>query len=125
DIGRTENTTYRYRIQAFNTTGNSGYSSVAQVSTPLSKPPTAAYSWTCGTGKNQRLCTFIGKGTDDVGVASLSWSFGDGTTASGQAVTKQFAKQASYTVVLTVKDAGNQAATCSKGVRAGTSGACP
>ena len=125
DVGRTENTVYRYRIRAFNTTGNSAYSSVAQASTPLSKPPTAAYSWTCGTGKNQRLCTFIGSGTDDIGVASFSWSFGDGTTGSGQAITKQFARQATYTVVLTVKDTGNQTATCSKGVRAGTSGACP
>ena len=125
DAGRTENTTYRYRVRAFNETGNSDYSSVAQAATPLSNPPTAAYTWSCGTGRNQRLCTFIGSGTDDVGVTSFSWSFGDGTTASGEAVTNQFPKQATYTVVLTVKDAGKQAAICSKGVRAGTSGACP
>jgi subtilisin family serine protease len=125
DGGRMENTTYRYRLGAFNSTGPSEYSNLAQASTPLSSRPTASYTWSCGTGRNQRQCTFISGSSDDVGITSYSWSFGDGTTGSGEAVTKVFPKQSTYTVSLTVVDAGNQAATCSQRVRAGTSGTCP
>src|SRR6266705_1487758 len=66
DVGRTENTLYRYQIEAFNA-GGSSYSNVAEATTPLSQPPTARYTWICGQpgGKG---CTFTSTSTDDIGI---------------------------------------------------------
>src|SRR2546422_4509492 len=38
---------YRYQIEAFNA-GGSSYSNVADATTPLSNPPVAKYTWSCG-----------------------------------------------------------------------------
>jgi hypothetical protein len=34
DTGLSRNTWYRYRVRAFNASGNSGYSNIAQAKTP-------------------------------------------------------------------------------------------
>ena len=48
--------------------------------------------------------------TDNIGIISYEWDFGDGTTGTGMQVTKSYSNPGTYTVTLTVKDvAGNTA----------------
>jgi len=48
--------------------------------------------------------------SDNVGITSYEWEFGDGTTASGQTVSRTYSSTGSDTVTLTVTDdAGNSA----------------
>jgi PKD repeat protein len=48
--------------------------------------------------------------SDNLGVVSYDWDFGDGTTGKGKTVSHKYASAGSYTVTLTVKDeAGNSA----------------
>ena len=49
--------------------------------------------------------------SDNMGIASYEWSFGDGTTGTGETTSHTYASPGTYTVILTVKDeAGNSAA---------------
>ena len=45
-------------------------------------------------------------------MASYTWSFGDGTSASGPAVAHTFAAKGGYPVTLTVTDAVGNSTTC-------------
>ncbi len=92
---------------------------------PVNASPVARYTWSC-TGGAGRRCTFDGgSSTDDVGIASHTWNFGDGTTATGVSATRRFASTGTFSVSLTVKDAAglSNARTCA--VQTGTSGSCP
>lgn len=51
--------------------------------------------------------------TDDVGVATYEWNFGDGTTASGASVTHAYAHSGTYTATLRVTDAAGNGDTSS------------
>jgi len=68
-------------------------------------PPTAA------AGENQTVdedttVQFNGSNTtDNTGIASYNWSFGDGMNATGQTVTHTYTDSGEYTVTLTVEDA--------------------
>src|SRR2546422_1645325 len=113
---------YRYQIEAFNA-GGSSYSNVADATTPLSNPPVAKYTWSCGQpgGKG---CTFTSTSTDDIGITSTTWTFGDGTTGTGTPAKHVYKTPTSYTVLLTVRDGGNQTSSRSCQVQTGTSGTC-
>jgi PKD repeat protein len=59
--------------------------------------------------QGQPLFFDAGASTDNVGVTSYLWDFGDGTTSSLAAVSHTYATPGNYTVTLTVKDAaGNK-----------------
>lgn len=75
-------------------------------------PPTASFSKNCNRG----TCTFDASGSsDDVGIVSYAWSFGDGTSVSPAGslmkTSHTFSSAGSYMVVLTVTDAAGQKAT--------------
>jgi serine protease len=126
NTGLGESTTYNYRVRAFNGGGNSGYSNEATATTPADASPVARYSWSC-SGKAGRTCTFNGTtSTDDWGISSYSWNFGDGTSGSGATVTKTYSKGGTRTVTLTVTDNASPGQTGSRAcaVATNSSGNC-
>ena len=124
--GLSSNTTYRYRVRAFNVNGISGFSNTADATT-LNQLPMARFSWSC---KNT-TCTFDGSSSSDNDgtVVSHAWNFGDGTTSAGAAPSHKFSSRGSYNVTLTVTDdaAGLGSRTCVVSAVAGRTrtGTCP
>ncbi len=69
-------------------------------------PPTAQFTSSC----TDRTCGFNGsKSSDDSGIVSYSWNFGDGASGSGASATTShtYSADGTYTVILTVTDGGN------------------
>ncbi len=72
---------------------------------PGNLPPVASFTFSCSNAT--RVCNFNGTGSsDDAGIVSYAWSFGDGGTASGATPSHTYAAAGSYPVTLTVTDAG-------------------
>ena len=83
-------------------------SSVTQTVTVTSPPnvaPVASFSSNCWLG---RLCAFNSSASsDDVGIVSRTWSFGDGSSLNDViAPNHTYAVNGTYQVTLTVRDAG-------------------
>jgi len=57
---------------------------------------------------NGNSVSFINNSTDDNGIASSSWSFGDGSASSATNASHTYANVGSYTVTLTVTDTKGQ-----------------
>jgi probable HAF family extracellular repeat protein len=103
-------TAYNYRVRATTDGGGSDISNsaVAVTDADPNKAPVARYTWSC---KNTS-CTFDGaRSTDDSGITSYSWAFGDGSAASGRTASRTYGARKSYTVTLTVRDNGTPAKT--------------
>jgi PKD repeat protein len=66
-----------------------------------------AYAWTRDHMPEERTTvTFNGTGSsDNVGIVSYEWDFGDGTIGTGVTVTHTYTTEGTYIVTLTVKDA--------------------
>ncbi|MES1240365.1 MAG: PKD domain-containing protein [Acidobacteriota bacterium] len=75
-------------------------------------PPVPRFTFTC----SGLSCSFDASGsTDDQGIASYSWSFGDSTSGSGVTTSHTFPNTGAYAVALTVTDtSGLQASTSKK-----------
>ena len=72
---------------------------------PVDNPPLAAFTASC-TGLS---CSFnAGGSSDDQGIASYAWAFGDGSNGNGVTVSRSYAAAGSYTVTLTVTDTVGQ-----------------
>ncbi|HZJ00524.1 MAG TPA: S8 family serine peptidase [Gemmatimonadaceae bacterium] len=82
--------------------------------TSTNNPPVASFNASC----SKTSCTFISTSTDDGGIVSYSWTFGDGTTGSGSGVSHNYSSRGTYTVGLTVRDGAGLAATAYKTVNA-------
>ncbi|MDR7271150.1 PKD repeat protein, partial [Pelomonas saccharophila] len=82
-------------VEAWTAGGTGNQAPVANISGPTSGQVGASLS-------------FSGAGSTDAEgpIASYAWTFGDGTSASGVSVTKSYSAAGSYTVTLTVTDAG-------------------
>jgi parallel beta-helix repeat protein len=52
-----------------------------------------------------------GGSSDNVGIVSYEWDFGDGTTGTGEKTSHTYTNPGTYTVILTVKDAAGNSAT--------------
>lgn len=80
---------------------------------PPDMPPVASFTSSCPHGK----CAFDASGSsDDHGIVSYSWSFGDGATSSGPSaakVTHTYTAAGTYTVTLTVTDGAGHSASAS------------
>jgi serine protease len=72
---------------------------------PVDSPPSASFTFAC-VGLN---CTFGGLGsTDDNGISSYAWNFGDSQSGSGASIAHTYASGGTFTVVLTVTDTAGQ-----------------
>src|SRR5207302_8605876 len=76
--------------------------------TPTDVPPTASFT-ASGTSADTPV-SFDGTGSTDVDgtIASYSWNFGDGITATGATPTHVYGKGGTYTVTLMVTDNGGK-----------------
>jgi PKD repeat protein len=79
-----------------------------------SNPPTASFSATC----SGHTCAFDSNASsDDFGIVSRSWTFGDGSSAVNVvAPSHNYAANGAYTVSLTVTDAEGHTATTTRSV---------
>jgi PKD repeat protein len=76
-------------------------------------PPVARFTLSCVAAT--RRCTFNGNGsTDDVGIVSYAWTFGDGTTGTGATAAHVYAAAGAYPVTLTVTDGGGLTGSITK-----------
>lgn len=90
--------------------------------TPVDNPPTASFTFSC----SGLTCSFNGSGsTDDNGISSYSWTFGDGATATGSTASRTYAAAGTYTATLTVRDTANQANSTSRTVTVSTGPTAP
>jgi serine protease len=72
---------------------------------PVDSPPSASFTFSCVL----LTCTFDGSGsTDNNGISSYAWNFGDSQTGSGATVSHIYASGGTFTVVLTVTDTVGQ-----------------
>lgn len=72
---------------------------------PVDSPPSASFTFSCVL----LTCTFDGSGsTDNNGINSYAWNFGDSQTGSGATVSHIYASGGTFTVVLTVTDTVGQ-----------------
>jgi subtilisin family serine protease len=74
--------------------------------------PRASFNVSC----QKSTCSFISTSTDDVGIVSYAWAFGDGGTASGASASHVYGSRGTFTVTLTVRDASNAMGTAQKTV---------
>jgi PKD repeat protein len=74
--------------------------------------PTAGFTSVCAALR----CDFTDASSDDAGIASWSWGFGDNNTASVQSPIHSYVAAGSYSVDLTVTDADGETSTVSKQV---------
>jgi len=88
---------------------------------PVDNAPTAGFTYSC----TALTCQFDGSvlSTDDHGITSYTWQFGDGTTGSDAVVNHTYASSGTFTVLLTVTDTVSQTDAESKSVSvSGSSG---
>ena len=74
---------------------------------PVNEAPQAKFSYQCAALR----CDFNDSSTDDSGVASWSWSFGDQGSASTRHSVHTYSNAGSYSVSLTVTDAEGEPST--------------
>lgn len=80
--------------------------------TTTNQAPVASFNASC----NRNVCTFSSASTDDGGIASWSWYFGDNTTGSGSTVSHTYTSRGTFTVSLTVRDGSGLSSTAQKSV---------
>lgn len=128
NTGLAASTQYFYRVLAKNAGGSSEFSNIATATTNVAPPdaaPVARFTWSCTGVPRGRSCSFnASSSTDDNGISSYAWTFGDGTTGSGVTVSHKYGSPGTRNVTLTVRDAANQSGSRTCAVQTGTTGTC-
>ncbi len=97
-------------------TGSATRSISITAAPPVNQPPVANFSWTCGGSKR---CVLNGGGsTDDFGIVSYTWDWGNGRGEShvGPGASNTWASPGTYRITLTVKDASGLIGTFAQNV---------
>jgi PKD repeat protein len=82
---------------------SAGQAATVDAGDPVDTPPVASFSYSCSS----LSCTFDGTlSTDDHGIASYAWDFGDGLGSILAVPAHTYAAQGIYTVTLSVVDTG-------------------
>ncbi|MEP7179666.1 MAG: PKD domain-containing protein, partial [Pseudonocardiales bacterium] len=103
-------------------TPNSVVHSVIATAAPPNQPPVAAFTFSC----TALSCAFDGSGsTDDEGVASWAWNFGDSGTSVGATPSHAYSVGGTYLVALTATDGDGATNTLTKSVTVSTAPANP
>ncbi len=85
---------------------------------PVNQPPVARFTSSCNA--TTRACSFNGStSSDDAGIVSYAWTFGDGTTGTGVTASHTYAAAGTYSVRLTVTDGGGLTNAITKAVTVG------
>jgi PKD repeat protein len=79
---------------------------------PTNEPPAASFTAACA----HLDCSFTDTSTDDAGVTSWQWDFGDGATSPQGSPTHSYAAAGTFTVTLVATDAGALADTATQQV---------
>ena len=118
--------THRYAVEVADAAGNT----VARAGSPVAvvtgspvvnEPPTARFS---ADAVGLAASFSAAASTDpDGAIASYSWDFGDGATATGVAVTHSYPTARTYPVTLTVRDARGRIGVTTRAVTAGVADA--
>jgi PKD repeat protein len=112
--------TYRVRLTVTDGAGNTVRES-ATVTVRDATPPTAQLAANrTGVLVGQPIRFDAANASDNVAVAGYDWTLGDGTTATGAAVTHAYDAPSSYPVAVTVRDAAGNEATANTTVRVDT-----
>jgi len=102
--------TYTITLTVTDPVGNSATDTVAITVLDITKP-------TAKAGSDQivdagAIVTFdAGGSSDNVGVVTYEWNFGDETSGTGKTTTHTYVNQGTYVVTLTVRDAAGNSAT--------------
>jgi len=87
--------------------------------TPTDQPPVARFTWSCVGQRSPHQCAFDASGsTDDVGIASYKWDWGNGRGETKVATTTRntWAAAGTFTVTLTVTDTKGQQNSVAKAI---------
>jgi len=100
---------YTITLNVTDSTGNWATDTIVITVADVTKPVANA-----GQDKTVNVGTTVsfdaGGSTDNVGIVSYEWDFGDGTTGTGVTTTHTYTKPGTYTVTLTLRDAAGNSA---------------
>lgn len=100
------------RLRVTDDEGNTA--TVTRTITVENAAPTVSIDSSC----EDRMCSFTADAADSDGsISAIDWAFGDGETASGSAVTHEYATGGTYEVTVTVTDDTGGTATADTTVR--------